>query len=129
VADADIVIDASAALALLQGEPFGNFDPERVVGAVISAVNFSEVLAKLISAGLSPQEADEATAALQFRVLPFDEDQARGAALLWKATRPTGLSLGDRACLALALSLKAAAATADGEWSKLDIGAEIIVIR
>lgn len=92
-------------------------------------MNFSEVLAKVISGGLTPAEADEATSALQFRVLPFDEDQALGAALLWKATRPAGLSLGDRACLALALSLKAPAVTADRAWSKLEIGAEIAVIR
>jgi ribonuclease VapC len=129
VGDAAIIVDASAALALLKGEPFRKFDPEQIVGAAISAVNFSEVLAKLVSGGLSEKEADEATAALDLRVVPFDEHHARVAAFLWPTTKQLGLSLGDRACLALALALKGQAVTADKAWSKLTIGAEIIVIR
>jgi ribonuclease VapC len=129
VADGEIVADASAVLALLQGEPFGKFDQERIVGAVISAVNLAEVLTKLLSAGLSRRQAEDATDALNFRVVPFDRRQARDAAGLWPATVRAGLSLGDRACLALGLALKAPVVTADRVWAKIDIGADIVLIR
>jgi PIN domain nuclease of toxin-antitoxin system len=129
VADGEIVVDASAVLALLQGEPFGKFDPERIVGAAISAVNLAEVLTKLLSAGLSRHHAEDAAAALNFRVVPFDKQQARDAAGLWPATSRGGLSLGDRACLALGLALKAPVITADRAWAKIDIGASIVLIR
>jgi ribonuclease VapC len=129
VNDREIVADASAVIALLKAEPFDAFEPERLVGAAISAVNFSEVLAKLGSGGLTEAEADAAVTALDLRVIGFDEDQARAAAKLWPATRGLGLSLADRACLALGLGLARPVVTADRAWAKLDIGSEIILIR
>src|SRR5271166_1278141 len=98
VNDPDVVADASTVLALLKEEEFGEFDPEHLVGAAISAVNFSEVLAKLGSGGLTEAEADMAVAALDLQVIAFDEHQARSAARLWPAvfasadpsSRPTG---------------------------------------
>ena len=127
--DPDVVADASAVLALLKGEEFGEFDPEDLVGATISAVNFSEVLAKLGSGGLTEAEADAAVAMLDLRVSAFDEHQARSAARLWPTVRGFGLSLADRACLALGLQLGGSVVTADRVWGKLDIGVEIILIR
>jgi PIN domain nuclease of toxin-antitoxin system len=129
VAESDLVVDASAALALLQGEAFRALQPERLVGAWISAVNLSEVLAKLRAAGLAEDEADQATAALDFRIVPFDESHARGAARLWPLTRRLGLSLGDRACLALGFALGAPVVTADKVWARLDIGVKVVLIR
>jgi bifunctional DNA-binding transcriptional regulator/antitoxin component of YhaV-PrlF toxin-antitoxin module len=73
VSDPDVVADASAVLALLKDEELGEFDPEHLVGAAISAVNFSEVLAKLGSGGLTEAEADMAVAALDLHVIAFDE--------------------------------------------------------
>ena len=127
--DPDVVADASTVLALLKEEEFGEFDPEHLVGAAISAVNFSEVLAKLGSGGLTEAEADMAVAALDLQVIAFDEHQARSAARLWPAVRRFGLSLADRACLALGLRLGRPVVTADRAWGKLDIGIEIILIR
>ncbi len=127
--DPEIVADASAVLALLKDEPFDAFEPERLVGAAISAVNFSEVLAKRGSGGLTEAETGAAVAALDLRVIAFDEDQARAAARLWAATRRFGLSLADRACLALGLGLARPVVTADRAWAKLDIGSEIVLIR
>jgi PIN domain nuclease of toxin-antitoxin system len=129
VNDLDVVADASAILALLKDEEFGEFDPEHLVGAAISAVNFSEVLAKLGSGGLTEVEADMAVAALDLNVIAFDEHQARAAARLWPAARHFGLSLADRACLALGLRLGAPVVTADRAWGTLDIGIEIVLIR
>jgi PIN domain nuclease of toxin-antitoxin system len=77
VNDPDIVVDASAILALLKDEEFGEFDPEHLIGAAISAVNLSEVLSKLSSGGLTEPEADAAVAALDLHVIAFDEHPAR----------------------------------------------------
>jgi PIN domain nuclease of toxin-antitoxin system len=129
VNDPDVVADASAVLALLKDEEFGEFDPERLVGAAITAVNFSEILAKLGSGGLTEAEADMAIAALDLQVTAFDEHQARAAALLWPAVRSFGLPLAGRACLALGLRLGGPVVTADRVWGKLDIGIEIVLIR
>jgi PIN domain nuclease of toxin-antitoxin system len=113
VNDPDVVADASAVLALLKEEEFGEFDPEHLVGAAISAVNFSEMLVKLGSGGLTEAEADMAVAALDPQVIAFDEHQARSAARLWPAVRRFGLSLADCACLALGLRLGGPVVTAD----------------
>jgi PIN domain nuclease of toxin-antitoxin system len=101
VNDPDVVADASAVLALLKDEELGEFDPEHLVGAAISAVNFSGVLAKLGSGGLTEAEADAAVAALDLHVIALDEHQARSAVRLSPAVRRFGLSPADRACLAL----------------------------
>jgi ribonuclease VapC len=129
VNDREIVADASAVLALLKDEAFGAFEPERLVGAAISAVNLSEVLAKLGSAGLTEAETDAAVGALDLRVFAFDEDQARRAARLLPATRPFGLSFADRACLVLGLKLDRAVVTADRAWARLDIGINVVLVR
>lgn len=127
--DPDIVVDASAILTLLKDEEIRRFDPEHLVGTAISAVNFSEVLAKLGSGGLTEAEADAAVGALGLHVIAFDEPQARSAARLWPAVRRLGLSLADRACLALGLRLGQLVVTADRVWAQLDVGVEIILIR
>jgi PIN domain nuclease of toxin-antitoxin system len=123
------IADASAILALLKQEPFGKFDPRRLFRATISAVNLSEVLERLCFGGLSEAEADEAVAALNLGVADFDESQARIAAYLRPRTARAGLSLGDRACLALGLHLGRPVITADRVWASLNLGVEIVVIR
>jgi PIN domain nuclease of toxin-antitoxin system len=123
------IADSSAILALLKQEPFDKLDARRLFRATISAVNLSEVLERLCAGGLSESEADEAVAALNLRVADFDEAQARLAAHLRPRTRPAGLSLGDRACLALGLHLGRPVITADRVWTSLDIGVEVVVIR
>ena len=122
------IADSSAILALLKQEPFDKLDARRLFRATISAVNLSEVLERLCAGGLSESEADEAVAALNLRVADFDEAQARLAAHLRPRTRRAGLSLGDRACLALGLHLGRPVITADRVWTSLDIGVEVVVI-
>ena len=68
-------------------------------------------------------------AKLGLTVVPFDEEQAYKAGLLRQTTRSQGLSLGDRACLALAHSLGLPAITADRAWSNLNVGVEVILVR
>ncbi len=127
--DGVAIADASAILALLKQEPFGEFEPRRLFRATISAVNLSEVLERLCSGGLSQSEAEQAVAALNLKVAEFDEPQARLAAYLRLGTRSAGLSLGDRACLALGLHLGYPVITADRAWARVDVGVEIVLIR
>jgi ribonuclease VapC len=129
VNDGVLVADASAVLALLQQEPFAGLDRRRLFGAIISAVNLSEVLEKLRSGGLDEPGADEAVARLDLQVIDFDTSLARAAAYLRPQTRRAGLSLGDRACLALGRKLGCPVVTADRAWAQLDVGVEVILIR
>jgi PIN domain nuclease of toxin-antitoxin system len=129
VNDGATIADASVILALLKQEPLGKLDPRRLFRATISAVNLSEVLERLCSGGLSESEAEAAVAELSLRVTDFDESQARLAAYLRPQTRHAGLSLGDRACLALGQSLRCPVITADRAWARLDIGVDVLVIR
>jgi ribonuclease VapC len=125
----DIVADASAVIALLVGEPLHRLDPADLNGASVSAVNLAEVLTRLHDLGVPDATANASVAELNLRVVPFDEGQARAAAGLRATTRHAGLSLGDRACLALGLHLGSPVVTADRAWVTLQLGAEIILIR
>jgi ribonuclease VapC len=124
-----IVADASAIIALLVGEPFTRFEPSRLANASISAVNLSEVLTRLQEIGMPESAIASAVARLNLRVIAFDEPQARAAARLRPGTRHAGLSLGDRACLALGDRLGCPVVTADRIWGNLNVGVEIFVIR
>jgi ribonuclease VapC len=92
-------------------------------------VNLSEVVAKLIEDGVPEPQIRLAIGRLELDVHAFDAEHAYIAGVLRKATRASGLSFGDRACLALAQSLGAPALTADRSWSRLDLGIAIEVIR
>lgn len=129
MSDDDIVVDASAVLAFLNREPFGQFDPGRLARATISAVNFSEILDRLYRGGASHADADRLVNPLSLNIIPFDEAQARAVARLRAATRRVGLSLADRACLVLGMQRGEAVVTADRVWATLDIGVEVILIR
>lgn len=125
----EAVIDASALLALLKAEPGAETVFEAIPTAVISAVNLSEVIAKLTSRGMPGETIKQTLKALELEVIPFDEEQAYQAGLLRASTQTSGISLGDRACLSLAKMLGVAALTADKTWGKLKIGVIIRVIR
>ena len=97
--------------------------------SVMSAVNFCEVMGKLIDAGLPEGEAHESIELLNVEVIDFDKDMARVAAALRVRTRKLGLSLGDRSCLALGLERGDTIVTAEKVWSKLKLGVTIQIIR
>ena len=126
----NVVLDASALLALLNQEPGAEkLTPELLSGAVISTVNLAEVHGKLVGRGLRPDQAWEATMTSIGEAVPFEVDHAKLAGDLVAKTRLLGLSLGDRACLALGLALKLPIYTADRSWKKLKVGARIRFIR
>jgi len=125
-----IVLDASALLALLNQEPGAEtLTPELLSGAAISTVNLAEVHGKLVGRGLSPEDAWEAALGPIREAVPFTAEHARLVGDLVAQTRLLGLSLGDRACLALGLALKAPVYTADKSWKKLKLAARIRLIR
>ncbi len=121
----DVVVDASALLAVLRAEPGVERVEPRLERARIGAVNLSEVVAKLSEDGVPEAEIRRAIGRLELEVHAF----AYIAGILRRSTRAFGLSFGDRACLALAQSLGALALTADRSWSRLDLGIAIEVIR
>jgi ribonuclease VapC len=125
-----VVLDASALLVVLNQEPgVEKLTPEILREAVASTVNLSEVQAKLVREGVDPDEAWELALSPAATAEPFTGDQAKTAGSLIRQTRPLGLSLGDRACLALAMELKAPVYTADKEWKKLKLGVSIRALR
>jgi PIN domain nuclease of toxin-antitoxin system len=123
------VLDASAVLALLWEEPGAEMVRGLPPGALISAVNFAEVITKLIERGVSGEDARTLAESLGHRVIDADQAQAMRAGLLRESTRRAGLSLGDRFCIALAEAVAAPALTADRGWKDLDLGIEITLIR
>lgn len=125
-----IVLDASALLALLNREPGGEkLTPQLLSAATSSTVNLAEVQSKLVSRGLKPDEAWEATLSPIREAAVFTSEQAKIAGSLIARTSAFGLSLGDRACLALGIALKAPVYTADRSWKNLKLGIRIHLVR
>lgn len=125
------VLDSSALLAFLWREP-GSECVEAVLASEVvamSAVNVAEVITKAIDLGLPEEALGEMHASFDFEQVPFDETAALLAAMLRNDTRRLGLSLGDRACLALAKSREAIALTAVQPWRELDLGIRIECVR
>lgn len=129
MSDAVYMLDASALLALMLGEDGADAVHAVLPHARVSTVNLSEVAAKLQERGVPDEVVGASLAELDLIVIPFDRDQAMRAGLLRAATRPAGLSLGDRACLAAAATADAIAITTDRAWAKLDLGIKVEVAR
>jgi ribonuclease VapC len=125
-----VVLDASALLALLHNETGADIVEEALLSkAVISTVNWTEVIQKAIAKNISIDDLDNELEELGLSFISFDSQQARIAGSLWQQTKVLGLSLGDRACLALAIHLDLPVLTADKIWQQLDIGISIQLIR
>jgi PIN domain nuclease of toxin-antitoxin system len=123
------VWDASALLLLLQQEPGWQKLGPRLPGSVMSSVNLSEVAAKLIEAGGAAATTRQILEGLSIEIDDFTADLAYRAADLRGSTKKLGLSLGDRACLALGLSLGAPILTGDRAWLELDLDVSIELVR
>lgn len=123
------VLDSSAILAVIFDEPGGDDVAPLLQGASVSAVNLTEVYTRLLLRGVPADLAWSRILRLGFEVCPYCEHQARIAAEMIAQARPLGLSLGDRACLALAIERKATVYTTDRAWEKLGLNIEVNVIR
>jgi ribonuclease VapC len=95
----------------------------------MSTVNLAEAQGKLVTNGIAPDQAWDAVTAPVRDTFVLDEEQARLVGTLVPQTRMLGLSLGDRACLALGITLKAPVYTADRQWARLNLGIPIQIIR
>jgi ribonuclease VapC len=124
------VLDASALLAYLHDEPGAQRVQEALAhDALVSSVNLAEALAKLGDEGQDPEMVQDRIGTLPFDVVPFDEVEALESALLRATTATAGLSLGDRACLAVARRLGRLVLTTDRAWDGLVPGLEVELIR
>lgn len=124
-----VVLDASALLCLLNDEPGADRVVEVLTRSVMDTTNLAEVVSKLRERGLSLEEVQEALGGLHLDVRPLSPSQAMTIGDLRPATKPLGLSLGDRACLALALDLSAELFTIDADLASADVGVSITDIR
>ncbi len=123
------VLDSSAVLVLLGNEDGADEVDAILLHAVVSAVNVAEVISKLQERGGTDETIDAALADLDLKVISFDKAQADKAGKLRQATRSRGLSLGDRACLALAAHYDATAVTTDRAWNDLPGIARLLLVR
>jgi PIN domain nuclease of toxin-antitoxin system len=124
-----IVFDASALLVLLNKEPGYKLVEQYVPEAIMSAVNLAEVITVLMGAGVPSTVAVSLSSELMTEIVPFDVVQAATSAALRQETKPYGLSLGDRACLALAQQKKLSVLTADKIWGELKLTIDIKLVR
>jgi len=124
-----VVLDASALLAFLQSEPGSGVVESAIRGAVMSSVNWAEVVQKSLARDVMVAGMREDVEAWGLRLVPFGAEDAEAAALLWPQTRHRGLSLADRACLALGMRLDGPVLTADRSWAGVPVGVEVRLIR
>jgi len=127
----EVVLDASALLALLKGEPGSAKVANVLASARIGVFNYAEVLSHFVRLGMPVPEVDAMLDPLPLTVEPADKALARIAGGLRAITAESGLSLGDRFCLALALRDGLPAWTADAAWKNIAsaVGVEVVTIR
>ncbi len=124
-----VVLDASAVLAFLQKEGGANVVTAAINDSVISTVNWSEVIKKLLTRNVDVRSIAEKMRSLGLKILPFELVESEMAGAIYVITQESGLSLADRACLAVATKLDAPAYTTDREWLNVDLDLDIKLIR
>lgn len=125
----DTVLDASAILAMVHREPGAEVVAEELPRAIVSAVNIAEVAARMSDDGVPDGDIQTTMRKMDMDVVAFDNALALASGNLRRLTRHVGLSLGDRACLALAHARSLPVLTADRVWAELKIGVEVRLIR
>jgi PIN domain nuclease of toxin-antitoxin system len=125
----EIVVDASVVLAAVLGEPGHEALLDLHEPALLSAVNLAEARTRLADNGFDRQSIDTSIGLVNVHVVDFDAELAAISADLRPATKAAGLSLGDRACLALARKRGAIALTADRAWAGVRAQVEIRFVR
>jgi ribonuclease VapC len=127
-----IVLDSSALLAIVnneRGAEIFSSQLDLLENATMSAVNVAEAYTKIVKSGMDPENAWNVVTVPISEIANFASDQAKVCGQLVLHTSSLGLSLGDRACLALGIVLDAPIYTADRAWKKLNLGVPIHVIR
>jgi PIN domain nuclease of toxin-antitoxin system len=124
-----VILDASVLLAYLQDEPGGEAIEGVLAEAVMSSVNWAEVVQKSVAAGVVIDGMREDLEALGLEIVPFTPEEGEIAGRLWLQTKQAGLSLGDRACLSLGLKLNVRVLTCDRIWTTIDLALDVQVVR
>jgi PIN domain nuclease of toxin-antitoxin system len=117
----DVVLDASAVLAMLREEPGGDTVADHIGRAAISAVNLQEVAKEMLREGASLETARAVLDELGLDVRPHDAEAAYVAAALYPQTRQYGRGLGDRTCMALGIAMRVPVLTTDREWRNVEV--------
>jgi ribonuclease VapC len=123
------VLDSSAVLALLNDEPGADAVAGVLTEAIISTVNVAEVISKLVERGSSLEQAKRALQTIGIQAVDFTVSLAERTGAMRLASRKRGLSLGDRACLALAQQEGIVALTCDRNWLEAIAGVDVRLIR
>ena len=123
------VLDASALLAYVKGEPDTDIVRATLHEAAISTVNWSEVVQKALALEADVDGMLEEFEELGLKIEPFTADDAERTARLWVKTKEYGLSLGDRACLSLGSRLDATVLTSDRTWKLIELAVNVQLIR
>jgi PIN domain nuclease of toxin-antitoxin system len=123
------VLDTSALLALCFAEKGATVTTDRGQNGIMSAVSYSEAIAKSLDYNVPIETVRRALAGLDLTIMPFDEPHAVAAASFRPATRKLNVSFADRACLGTAALTKLPVLTADRKWEKIECGLDIIYIR
>jgi ribonuclease VapC len=127
---AGAVLDTSAIVALLRDEPGAVVVASHLGDALISTVTLQEVIKAMLVRGFLPDAVKGMVDALGLEVRAHEIEDAWAAALLWDATKAKGSGLGDRTCMALAISEAVPAITTDKAWAELAIpGLDVILAR
>ena len=124
-----VVLDASALIAVLRREPGADIVRKRLNGALISAVNYSEVLKKTIEVGGVPGLVQAYVQNISLEIVAFDEEQAAASAALYPKTKPHGMSFADRACLALGIKQGADVFTTERKMGLVELPIKVKLIR
>jgi ribonuclease VapC len=123
------VLDASALLAYLQDEPGEEMVRAVLADSSIPSVNWAEVVQKVLAAGIDINKVRQSLQAMGLVIELFTPEDGEMAGKLWSQTRSNGLSLGDRACLALGMRLEATVLTGDRAWESLMVSVDVQLIR
>jgi ribonuclease VapC len=124
-----VVLDASALLAFLNAEPGADIVDAAIGDAIISAVNYSEVLKKTIERGGVMEKVAAIIAALSVAIIPFDDAHAAAAAELYPHAKPHGMSFADRACLSLGVMRRHTVLTAEKKMRLVTLPIKVKLIR
>jgi ribonuclease VapC len=124
-----VVLDASAVIAVLNVEPGADVVLGAMAGALISAVNYSEVLKKAIERCQTTGPIGELLDSYHVEIIPFDKEHAAASAELYPEGKPHGMSFADRACLALGVQRKLMVLTAESKMRLLTLPIKVKLIR
>ncbi len=124
-----VVHDASSLLAVAFREPGADKARAALRGSLVSSVNWSEVMQKVAARAGDTLHLRQLFGGLGVSIVPFSAEHAERAAALYPDTKAYGLSLGDRACLALGLETNREVYTAEGIWTNVALELKITAIR